>query len=53
MLLLSLLCAVLFLAAFHIAESEALKTALLTILCIAQLGAVIFLAAFHVAQYGL
>ncbi len=34
-------------------NSETLKTALLTILCIAQLGAVIFLAAFHVAQYGL
>jgi hypothetical protein len=32
---------------------ETLKTALLTLLCVAQLGAVIFLAAFHVAKYGL
>jgi len=32
---------------------ETLKTALLTILCLAQLGAVIFLAAFHVANHGL
>jgi hypothetical protein len=32
---------------------ETLKTALLTILCVAQLGAVIFLAAFHVAKHGL
>jgi len=32
---------------------ETLKTALLTVLCIAQLAAVIFLAAFHVAKYGL
>jgi hypothetical protein len=32
---------------------ETLKTALLTILCVAQLGAVIFLAAFHVANHGL